>query len=1155
MSEDLPDRPGTVAAAAAAGDGIAAFIARWRSSGAAERANYQLFLTELCDVLGVPRPEPAQPDDTLNAYVFERAVTFDNRDGSTSTGRIDLYKRGCFVLEAKQGADTPAAPIVPPVEPRRVKQGAARRGTARWDDAMLRARGQAEQYVRALPASEGNPPFVIVVDVGHTVELYADFSRSGKAYLPFPDARSHRLGLADLEREEVRERLRAVWTDPAALDPARRAARVTREVASHLAALARSLEAAGHDPQAAAQFLMRCLFTMFAEDVGLLPRRSFTGLLAELRAEPEKFAPMAHSLWSTMHLGGFSPVLREWLPHFNGGLFESAEALPLSTEQLALLIEAARCEWRDVEPAIFGTLLERALDPRERHALGAHYTPRAYVERLVMPTIVEPLRDEWQAALAAAVTLARAGKAKRAADEVKAFLKRLCAVRILDPACGSGNFLYVALEHLKRLEGEVLDALASFDSQALLELSSQTVDPHQLLGLEINPRAAAITELVLWIGFLQWHFRSRGGAPPEPILKAFRNVECRDAVLAYDWPPQQRRDENGAPVSRWDGRTFKPHPVTGKPVPDETAQAPVWEYPNAHAAEWPEADFIVGNPPYIGNKRMRQELGDGYVEALRAAHPDVPKTADYVMYWWDYAAELARAGAIRRFGFITTNSITQTFNRKIVQRHIEAEPPLSIVFAVPDHPWVDSADGAAVRVAMTTASVGPRIGALSTVTRENPGDNGEVLATLAVDLGRLNANLTLGPPVHAAVPLRANAGLCTQGVKLVGDGFVVSNSDRGPVGGADNGVVKSYVSNRDLVQRPSGRRVIDFHGLSESEAQRCFPAAFQRVYDWVRPLRMQNRDPQRRRNWWLFGRTNERMRAGIADLQRFIVTPEVAKHRPFAFVPGLTVPDASLYVVASDDAFVLGVLSSSAHAVWALSAGGTLEDRPRYHNTTCFEPFPFPPCTSAEQAEIRALGDQLDAHRKRRQAAHPGLTLTGMYNVLEKLRSGEALTAKERVIHEQGLVSVLKQIHDELDAAVAAAYGWPADVPDEEILSRLVALNAERAAEEARGLVRWLRPEFQNPAGGRDAVQVDLELPPDEPAAAAATPRPWPQDLAAQAGAVRDALAASAGPATAAELAQHFTTPRPARIASILATLVTLGHAREAAPGTFVPAS
>jgi hypothetical protein len=368
---------------------ITSFISRWAASGAAERANFPGFVYELCSILDVALPEPTVPDDALNAYVFERAVTFSNPDGTTSSGRIDLYRRGCFVMEAKQGSDAESADPLALKQPRR-RRGTARRGTAGWDDAMLAARGQAEQYVRALEAEEGNPPFVVVVDVGHSIELFADFTRSGKTYVPFPDARNHRIMLRDLASAEVRERLRAIWLDPMSLDPSRRAAKVTREVADRLARLARSFEQSGHAPEVVAQFLMRCIFTMFAEDVKLIPERAFTTLLEDVRQDVTAFPDTMRALWSDMNHGGFSGILRKKLLRFNGGLFESVEALPLTKEQLELLIEAGRSDWHDVEPAIFGTLLERALDPIERHKLGAHYTPRAYVERLVMPTIVEP---------------------------------------------------------------------------------------------------------------------------------------------------------------------------------------------------------------------------------------------------------------------------------------------------------------------------------------------------------------------------------------------------------------------------------------------------------------------------------------------------------------------------------------------------------------------------------------------------------------------------------------------------------------------------------------------------------------------------------------------------------------------------------------------
>jgi hypothetical protein len=530
------------------------FIARWTAASSCERANSQLFLSELCDVLGVPRPE-ATPG---NGYCFEFEVTQHHPDGSATTGRIDLHKRGCFVLESKQFEAARAVPTELELAAQqagvaeRRKTSKPTRGTSAWDDAMIRARGQAERYVRALPASEPCPPFLIVADVGHSLEVFADFTQAGKAYLHFPDPRTFRIRLEQLADDAIRERLRLIWTQPAALDPARQSADVTLAISAHLAELAKSLEAAGHAPRATADFLTRVLFCMFAEDVGLLPDRCFTELLESIPADGAGFKEILEQLFRELETGtgaGISVVLRRKLPRFNGGLFADHAALGVNGLQLGLLKAAARHNWRNVEPAIFGTLLERALDPRERHKLGAHYTPRAYVERLVLPTVVEPLRAEWESVRAAAITHAKAGDLKKARAEINTFHRRLCEVKVLDPACGCGNFLYVSMEHLKRLEGEILDTAAQFGETFKLELATQAVDPHQFLGIEINPRAAAITELVLWVGYLQWHFRNHGRQilPPEPVLRKFQNIECRDAVLAMTATPFQPRTTTARP--------------------------------------------------------------------------------------------------------------------------------------------------------------------------------------------------------------------------------------------------------------------------------------------------------------------------------------------------------------------------------------------------------------------------------------------------------------------------------------------------------------------------------------------------------------------------------------------------------------------------------
>jgi hypothetical protein len=1140
------------------------FIERWQASGAAERANYQLFFSELCDLLGVPPPQPQTADPRHNSYVFEKAVPLPHG----STGFIDLYKRGCFVLEAKQGSDRPDDDQAPfsAAELRarqRRKRGTAVRGTAAWDTAMEKARQQAQRYVRNLPPDEiedGRPPFIIVVDVGATIALYAEFSRTGGNYIPFPDPSSYRLSLEDLADANVRALLRQVWLEPMALDPARRSARVTREIAGRLAQLARSLEG-DHPPDVVAQFLMRCLFTMFAEDVGLLPSHSFTQLLGDIRHDPASFQPMLEHLWTTMDSGGFSVILRQQLPRFNGNLFAQQTAFPLNRDQIQLLIEAAQADWRDVEPAIFGTLLERALDPVERHKLGAHYTPRAYVERLVKPTVIDPLRAEWESVQVAAAQLAEREQIDKALAEVSGFQKRLAALRILDPACGSGNFLYVTLEHLKRLEGEVLNTLQELgQGQLLLEIESVMVTPEQFLGIEVNPRAAAIAELVLWIGYLQWHVRTRGDVPlPEPIIRDFRNIECRDAVLAWD-EVTPLLDEAGQPVTRWDGRSTKPHPVTGQEVPDESARLPAYRYHNPRSADWPQADFVVGNPPFIGTALMRDALGDGYTEAIRGVYAHVPASADYVMFWWDKAADLLRQGQLQRFGLITTNSLRQTFNRRVLQHHMEAKEPLSLVFAIPDHPWVDSAAGAAVRIAMTVAELGDREGKLRQVVAESRTESEEADVQFEERVGKIQIDLTIGANVTAAVPLLANQGISNRGFELGGAGFIVTPEQAQNLGlGRRDDLenhIRHYLNGRDLTQVSRNVMVIDLFGLTQAEVREKFPEVYQWLYERVKPERDQNRSKTLRENWWLHRRLRQDLRDMLKDVSRYIATVETSKHRFFVFLDKDILPDNKLVNIALDDAYFLGVLSSRIHVTWVLAAGSRLEDRPVYVKTTCFETFPFPDASEAQKQRIRELAKQLDAHRKRQQAQHPKLTLTDIYNVLEKLRANAPLSAKEKQIHEQGLLAILHQLHDELDQAVFAAYNWPPGLSNEEILSRLVALNAERAAAEAQGQVRWLRPAYQAPDEVKQVHQAALleTAEPDTPLTPSDS-QPWPATMAERARAVRAILAGLGAPATPRQVAAAFqdrrTQKRIAQVAELLDTLAVLGQAEEGEGGVY----
>jgi hypothetical protein len=1131
------------------------FIERWSQSGASERSNYQLFLSELCDLLEIEHPDPAQADTRTNNYVFERRVDYQaSQEGQR--GFIDLYKQGCFVLEAKQGSDVPVdteAESLGVHEPQR-SVGTAPRERRQWERAMKKAKNQAYRYARGLPDEEGWPPFLVAVDVGYCFDLYADFARQGKNYVPFPDPSSYRIFLEDLRKPEVRDRLRAVFSDPLSLDPTRRSTHVTRDLAQNLAKVAASLETE-HEPDDVAGFLMRCLFTMFAEDVELLPPRSFTELLENCRGRLEAFPKALESLWATMDEGGFESAIMEDVREFNGALFKNHEALPVSEAQLELLIKAAEADWSEVEPAIFGTLLERALDPRERHKLGAHFTPRAYVERLVVPTVIEPLREEWDAAQTAAAKRESDGDHEAARDEIAQFHRRLCDVRILDPACGSGNFLYVTLEHLKRLEAEVLDVLETYGGQQALDMEGgYRVSPEQLMGLEVNPRAVAIADVVLWIGYLQWHFQTYGDAErlDPPLLEDIDNIQTRDAVLTYD-EKHPRTDEEGEPVTRWDRRTYKEDPTTGEMVPDDSAQVPVYDYSGPEPAEWPEADFIVGNPPFIGNKRMRDALGEGYTEAVRDAYLyKVPKSVDFVMYWWYKAAKAVRGKldewdvAAERFGLITTNSVRQTFNRKVLEKQMKGSPPVNLIFAIPDHPWVASEDGSDVRIAMTAGAVTDQPGTLQTVTREEQSKGTHWDVELAEETGNVLPNLTIGADVTGAEKLEANADLSFRGMTLVGDGFAI-NADEAAEHLSDpieQRYVKPFLRSTSLTKEPDPNEyVIDLFGLSEEKVRRKVPSLYQKVRDRVKPEREENNRESYREMWWVFGEPRTNFRDATENLERYIATPRTSRNRIFLFLDADVIPESEIVAFALDDAYFLGVLSSRIHVTWALGqkvALGVGND-PRYNNTEAFDPFPFPVATDDERATIRELGEQLDQHRKERLDAHDDLTMTALYNVLTKERRGEDLNEEEREIHEKGLVGVLKELHDDLDASVARAYGWEPDLPEEEILQKLVDLNAERRAEEEEGHVRYLRPEYQAPETVE--TQAELELDVHVGGDGAPTePLDWPSGLKARAQAVRAVMTHAEEPLTVEQVAQHFHRARRDDVRDLLETLDALGH-------------
>lgn len=1093
------------------GDAITAFIAKWRHASGGERSQSQSFLMEFCRALGLEEPMTGD-------YKFE----FDVK-GEKGRNFIDLYKRGAFVLESKQSRarlqrhDFAHLHDLAPQEDERRRD----KSTRAWDVLMSNARAQAENYARHLPPDHDWPPFLIVCDVGHCFEIYADFTGKGRNYTQFPDRQNFRIYLDDLARPAVQDMFRSIWQNPHALDPTRRAVKATREIAERLAAVSKRMEQRRLPAEEVAAFLMRCIFTMFAEDVGLLPANTFTSLLERAIDKPHMFAPELEMLWRAMDRGDYASAVQDRVKRFNGNLFKQAEAFPLEREEIGELREAARKDWREVDPSIFGTLLEQALDPAERARLGAHYTPRAYVERLVIATLIEPLRAEWQLALAAAEREKAGGDTAKAIAIIRTFHEKLFNTTVLDPACGTGNFLYVALELMKRLEGDVLEALANLGGQqALAGLDRHEVDPHQFLGLEVNGRARHIAELVLWIGYLQWHIRNGNGLPGDPVLKDYGNIRQMDAVLAHDGP-----DAKG-------------------------------NYINPRRPDWPEADYIVGNPPFMGGNLLRSRLGNHYAEALWSANRGINKSADYVMYWWDRAADiLSRPGTrLQRFGFVTTNSITQVSQRAITERYLNSSFPLSILLAVPDHPWTKaSKNSASVRIAMTVVGCGGKKGILKEIVSEEGLDSDFPAVTFIDSEGSINPDLTVGVDATAVSKLTANRGLAYKGMQLNGQGFLlerrVRDCLRSEIGERIDSVVRPYLNGRDLMQYSRDLFAIDAYPLAREELREKFPALYQILLDAVKPEREMNHQSSRRENWWWFGQTSRLQRDAIQGLDRYIATTRTAKHRVFTFLPADTISESKIVVVASDCEFVLGVLSCKQHVIFSSHVGGWLGvgNDSTYQHTDCFDPFPFPDPDEFTRARIAALGEKLDAHRKAVQAAHPDITLTQMYNVLEKLKAGTALTKEDERIRDDGLVLILRELHEEVDAAVAQAYGWPVDLAEQEVLARLVALNRARAAEEAQGHVRWLRPDYQIPRFGSAAqkarqLEADLGLPP-APAAAQA-PRPaFPAGPFEQAAAVMAALGAAPGPLSALDVALGFRQGRrvEGQVRATLAAMARMG--------------
>lgn len=952
------------------------FLRKWRNVELKERSASQSHFNDLCALLGVL--DPVSADRKGEWFTFEKGAN----KTSGGNGWADVWRRECFGWEYK-----------------------GRHAN------LDKAYAQLLQYSVALE----NPPLLIVSDMNRIV-IRTNWTNSVQE--------THEIALDDLTDGEVRDRLKAAFLDPDQFKPAKSRQDLTEETAREFAGIAQRLRERGQEAHRVAHFVNQLVFCMFAEDVGLLPDNLFSKMLTASRLRPERFESNAAKLFGAMAEGGdidFTPI--DW---FNGGLFTDNSVLPVSSEDIEELLNAARRDWSQIDPSILGTLFERGLDPAKRSQLGAHYTDRDKIMMIVRPVIIEPLEAEWDEAVARITALlekapkrtaerllspAERGRATRAMGDAaaihSAFIERLANFRVLDPACGSGNFLYVALKAIKDIEHR---ANLAAEVQGLPRGFPRT-GPENVLGIELNPYAAELARVSVWIGEIQWMRRNGFEAAKNPILRPLDTIECRDAVL----------NEDGT------------------------------------RAAWPKADVVIGNPPFLGGSKKLSELGVDYVTDLKAAWPDVPGGADLVCYWFAGAWRQIAAGRLEQAGLVATNSIRGGLNRAVIRGIVDEG---CIFNAWSDEPW--AVDGAAVRVSLV---------AFAKKSACQPTLNGTSVGSINADLTGTVFDLT-----HAA-RLRENRLACFEGGQKHGPFEIDGDTARAwllrngnPHGKPNSDVLRRFVNATDMVRRMSDSWVVDFGAdLTEQEAA-LYEAPFEHVLSNVKPVRSESSLAAHREFWWRHHRTRPELRKALAGKSRFIATPVVAKHRLFVWLPMTFWPTNLLDAIARDDDASFGILHSRFHELWSLRMGTFLGvgNDPRYTPSTTFETFPFPEAMTpnipaANYADnpraqaIAAAAVRLNELREnwlnppelvvREPEVQPGYP----DRILPKNEEA-AKELKKRTLTNlyNARPQWLRNAHAELDAAVADAYRWGEDwragrLDDDEILARLFALNQTRS--------------------------------------------------------------------------------------------------------------
>ncbi len=905
------------------------FIQKWRGTTFGEKQAAQMWFLDLLKVVGHPDPaEFGNPE----SFTFEKFVP---------GGFADAYLEGCFGWEFKGNeAQLPGA-----------------------FDQLLRY----QVYLRTPP--------LLVVSSFQLIRVQTNF-RDKETVV-------HDIPIAELGDPEQLRKLRNIFFDPGAFEPERTVDDVTRETARLFGRIAEDMEQRGAGGERLARYLNQIVFCLYAEDAGLLRDNLFTEIVRRQFRNPDMFNSAVKNLFAQMANGGLFGS--DEIARFNGDLFNESDTVELSEVSLQRLVEAADKNWRDIEPSIFGTLFEGVMDATKRSRLGAHYTGADDIMLVIDPVIMKPLRREWDAARQKIDDLIADGSADEARAALDAFRERLASVTVLDPACGSGNFLYIALRSLLDLEKQVMDYGAE---QGWHGMTPQ-VNPSQMAGIELDHYAAELARTALWIGYIQWHQANGFAYKHDPILTPLDTIRRMDAILDCDA----------------NGNTVEP--------------------------EWPDAEFIVGNPPFLGHFPFRQQLGDEYVEAVYELYDGrIPNSSDLCCYWLEKARSQIEAGRCSRAGLLATQAIRFQSNRPVLERIKQTGDMFT---AYSDEDWI--LDGANVHI--------------SIVCFDNGSEKERMLDGTAVS--QIHSDLTTGTDLTLAVRLEENENISFMGDIKVGAFEIAQDvadwmlSQPNPHGKSNSDVIKRWMNGRDINQTNRNMWIIDF-GTAISEADAAlYEAPFEHVVANVKPKRDVNRDARFREYWWLHGRPRIEMRQALAGLDRYIGTCMVSRHRMFSYIDGDVLPDATIIVFARDDDYFFGVMQSRMHVLWASAMGSQLRESQsalRYTPTTCFETFPFPRPTDDQRQAIADAARELNSLREGWLNPVDAEGKPVMFGVDLRRRT---LT---NLYNDYESHTWLVNAHDRLNAAVADAYGWDADISDEQVLERLLALNLERAETE-----------------------------------------------------------------------------------------------------------